>query len=172
MEFEDPSVQREVVESGERTLLELVGAVADEDVVAVHDFFPGRRWKRQDPLHVERLARKVAGRGRLEDRLPFLCVLALTHTRILVYGTTIRNRKLTLTKKFFDWQRSQVTSTRENVSFVIQGGMRNSAAPFHAHVVRLTLQTPDGGFLADLEAKGTLMKETSERFASRLAGST
>lgn len=106
----EDDVEVELVDSMEGRLRNLVAPLTEEEIVSVSRFFPGNRWRRPDPLHIGRMGRRFVGRGRLDDRLStFQNVMALTPTRILVYGTTTRTRRLALTKQFAEWQRAQVS---------------------------------------------------------------
>src|ERR1700688_1752186 len=167
-EFDDSDTEKEVIADGIRKLHDLVAPDAGEDVVAVQGFTPAKRMKYQDPLHVERLVRKLLGRGRLDDRLPFVCIMALTPTRILVYGTSTRTGRFALTRKYFEWQRSRVTTEHQSLSFVVQPSGARQGGSTHWHVIRLTMHTPEGLLTADLTPKPAAVKDLTEKFVSEL----
>jgi hypothetical protein len=48
---------------------DLVAPLTHEEIVAVQRFMAGDRWKHPDPVHVGRIAGRLTGRGRLDDRL-------------------------------------------------------------------------------------------------------
>ena len=141
----------ELSDSLEQTLLDMVKPVIIEDVVAVQRFIPGNRLNRPDPLHVGRLVRKLLGRGRLDDKLwTFENVLAVTPTRVVVFGASTRTGRFALTRQFAEWPRAQIKTTAEEVKFVTGGGSEGQS--FHRQqMLRLTMHTPKGTFIADME---------------------
>jgi hypothetical protein len=158
----------EQVDSMEQSLRDLVSPLTEEKIICVARFFPGNRWKHPDPLHAGRIIRRLSGRGRLDDRLAtFLNVMVVTPTRVLVYGASTRTRRFALTKKFAEWQRTEITTSSANVSFMTGGGAEGQAL-HHQHVLRLTFTTPDGRFEADLEAGTRPLRDLSKQLVDEL----
>jgi len=136
------------------TLLEMVAPVIGEDVVEVQSFYPGGRWKRGS-MSWMRLGRQVIGKGRLDDKLPTLNVLAVTPTRVVVYPTSTRTGAFTLGDEFGAWPRDSVRASAKSVEMTITPDIEAVSAGERSHsnkVLRMTLSTPDGELVADLPA--------------------
>jgi hypothetical protein len=136
------------------TLTDMVSPEIDEHLVAIQWFYPRDRWK-TGPLSFRRLARSLLGSSRLDDALPLQSILALTPTRVLVFGAGTSTGAFALTGLIAEWPRASVTASRERVDLTTvgfnssgtgYGGRSSNSKKF----TRLLLQTPDGELGADL----------------------
>src|ERR1700694_1169017 len=145
-------------QAGQQLLLEMVTPAVHESIVAVQRFFPGNRTKYPDPYHFWRLSRRIVGKGRLDDKLAYLNVLVLTPPRLVVFTKhtsrpTNASAAQAAVNQFAEWPRAELTATAEHVQLTVRGsGFGGEVIGYKdKNYVRLSLVTPQGKLVADLE---------------------
>ena len=129
----------------------LVAPLLDEPLVAVQWFQPGGRWSA--PLR--HVARRAAGRRRVEDGLPAMALLIVTETRVSVRGVELSYAlpdRMRIMEPLGEWPRDQVTGTVRSVtvSHEATGLLATPHQRVELDLRRVELATPDGPLVADL----------------------
>jgi hypothetical protein len=136
---------------------EVASAQLREPVLAAQQFYP--RGCTQLGGLVGHFIRPLLGRARLDDRLPQFNLLAVTATRVAVFGVKFSYRSgVTLTGPHGVWERSAVTATKKRVK-VVTGGTAGADGDYtprsEQSFLRMSLHTPDGELGADLLSPGS-----------------